>query len=152
MYLEECPRRNFWSNLNQTINSYWRGETSKDVLSVHISTPEISYNIINVYIPNLSITGSLLAWSRVTTVEIDDLPALTAVYNRWTGLVDWTTGLIDFHLKCTFRGYISHLCILLYYNKWGITVIYYLPEGYKGIYDPYIPPCGYYFDQSEPLF
>ena len=25
----------------------------------------------------------------------------TAVYNRWTGLVDWTTGLIDFHLKYT---------------------------------------------------
>ena len=47
---------------------------------------------------------------------------------------------------------VSHLCILLYYNKWGITMIYSLPEGYKGIYDPYIPPCGYYFDQSEPLF
>ena len=30
---------------------------------------------------------------------------LWGVYNRWTGLVDWTsgltTGLIDFHLKCT---------------------------------------------------
>ena len=48
--------------------------------------------------------------------------------------------------------YISHLCILLYYNKWGITVIYSLPEGYKGIYDPHIPPYGYYFDQSELLF
>ena len=47
---------------------------------------------------------------------------------------------------------IYYLCILLYCNKWGISVIHSLPEGYKGIYDPYIPPCGYYFDQSEPLF
>ena len=54
--------------------------------------------------------------------------------------------------ECNFLNNISHLCILLYYNKWGITVIYSLPEGYKGIYDPYIPPCGYYFDQPESLF
>ena len=26
-----------------------------------------------------------------------------AVYNRWTGLVDWTTGLTDFHQKHTGR-------------------------------------------------
>ena len=48
--------------------------------------------------------------------------------------------------------YISHLCILLYYNKWDITVIYSLPEGYKGIYDPYIPPSGNHSDQSESPF
>ena len=48
--------------------------------------------------------------------------------------------------------YPTYVYSSLYYNKWGITVIYSLPEGYKGIYDPYIPPSGYYFDQSEPLF
>ena len=48
--------------------------------------------------------------------------------------------------------YIPPMYTIVLYNKWGITVIYSLPEGYKGIYDPYIPPCGYYFDQSEPLF
>ena len=29
------------------------------------------------------------------------MQAIAAVYNQWTGLVDWTTGLIHFHLKCT---------------------------------------------------
>ena len=44
---------------------------------------------------------------------------------------------------------ISYLSMLLYYNKWDI---YSVPEGYKVIlYDPYIPPSDYYFDQSEPL-
>ena len=32
-----------------------------------------------------------------------------AVYNRWTGLVDWTTGLTDFHFKHTFGGSIIRL-------------------------------------------
>ena len=26
------------------------------------------------------------------------------------GWVDWTTGLIDYHLKCTFRGYNAMRC------------------------------------------
>ena len=38
----------------------------------------------------------------------DGCITLMTVYNRWTGLVDWTSGLDywteDFHLKCTFRG------------------------------------------------
>ena len=52
----------------------------------------------------------------------------------------------------TFMNYISHLSILEYYISWGITRILSLPEGYKGKYDPYFPPPGYHFDQSEPLF
>ena len=48
--------------------------------------------------------------------------------------------------------YISHPSIPKYYISRGITRIFSLPEGYKGKYDPYFPPSGYYFDQSEPLF
>ena len=47
---------------------------------------------------------------------------------------------------------ISHLSIPTYYISRGITRIFSLPKGYKGKYDPYFPPSGYYFDQSEPLF
>ena len=49
-------------------------------------------------------------------------------------------------------SYISHLSIPKYYISRGITRIFSLPEGYKGKYDPYFPPSGYYFDQSEPMF
>jgi hypothetical protein len=38
---------------------------------------------------------------------------------------------------------ISHLCVLLYYNKWGKSVIYSLHEGYKGIYDLWIIAVGH---------
>ena len=31
-------------------------------------------------------------------------------------------------------------------------MIYSLPEGYKGVYDPYIPPFSNHSDQSEVLF
>ena len=50
---------------------------------------------------------------------------------------------------CRFR-YISHLCnytSLLYQLGYN-----YLPEGYKGKYDPHFSPSGYHSDQSEPLF
>ena len=33
-----------------------------------------------------------------------------------------------------------YFCIRL--GGGGITVIYSLPDGYKGVYDPYIPPSG----------
>ena len=38
----------------------------------------------------------------------------------------------DVILQSEFSYNISHLCILLYHNKWGIKVIYSPSEGYKG--------------------
>ena len=39
-----------------------------------------------------------IVWILLKTLCSKVLARL-AVYNRWTGLVDWTTGLTDFHLK-----------------------------------------------------
>ena len=78
--LEDCMRRGYTTNLRQ---------------NKHFSNHKCLTN---------SCTGLCHAQWATLSYRSEEGSQPTAVYNRWTGLVDWTTGLIDFHLKRTFRG------------------------------------------------